>query len=260
MLEAIRQGHVYSSIDALAAPAILTFEATSGSRRADMGDRLMPEGPVTLRVRSNAPVGSNLKLLSNGKTVASGAPPVLEYAAPPDPAVYRVEIDIPKAPGNPPIPWLVSNPIYVGAASSADTPSEPETISETVMLYTNGPADGWRVEKSVRSEGAIGVVPSVDGTQILLRYGLGGTLSESPYVAAVVSAGTRSGAVRPRHVHGQSLQPMRLTFEVRAAGAGDRRWGRSVYLDQTARTVTIPFSEMSPLGTATGRPGTRRRS
>ena len=168
--------------------------------------------------------------------------------------MYRVEIDIPKAPGNPPIPWLVSNPIYVGAASSADMPSEPETISETVMLYTNGPADGWRVEKSVRSEGAIGVVPSVGGTQILLRYGLGGTLSESPYVAAVVSAGSDLARFDRVTFTARAVQPMRLTFEVRAAGAGDRRWGRSVYLDQTARTVTIPFSEMSSLGTATGGP------
>jgi hypothetical protein len=254
VVEAIRQGHVYSSIDALASPAILIFEATSGSRRAGMGDRLMPDGPVALHVRSNAPGGSTLRLLSNGKTVVSGPPPELDYAAAPDPAVYRVEIDIPNAPGNPPIPWLVSNPIYLGAAPGADTPGEPETVSETVMLYTNGPADGWRVEKSVRSEGTIDVVSSVGGTQILLRYGLGGTLSESPYVAAVVPAG--SDLVRFDRITftARAMQPMRLTFEVRAGGPGDRRWGRSVYLDQTARTVTIPFSQLSSLGTVTGPP------
>ena len=27
---------------------------------------------------------------------------------------YRVEVSLPGAPGQPPIPWLLSNPIYVG--------------------------------------------------------------------------------------------------------------------------------------------------
>jgi hypothetical protein len=254
VLEAIRQGHVYSSIDALASPAILTFEATSGSRHADMGDRLVPDGPVALHVRANAPAGSHLELLSNGRTVASGAPPVLDYAALPVPGVYRVEIGVPNAPGTPPIPWLVSNPIYVGAVTSADPPREPDAISETVMLYTDGPADGWRVEKSVRSEGTVGVVAGVGGTQILLRYGLGGTLSESPYVAAVVAAPGDLARFDRITFTARAVQPMRLTFEVRATGDGDRRWGRSVYLDQMARTVTIPFSGMSSLGTAGGPP------
>ena len=47
---------------------------------------------------------------------------------------------------------------------------------------------------------------------------------------------------------------MRLTFQLRAPGAGDRRWGRSVYVEDTARTVTIAFDEMLAMGTATGRP------
>jgi len=50
------------------------------------------------------------------------------------------------------------------------------------------------------------------------------------------------------------MQPMRLIFEMRANSSADRRWGKSVYLDQAARTVTIAFDEMTPLGTATGHP------
>ena len=254
VLEAIRQGHVFSSIDAVASPAMFTFEATSGPQRADLGERLVLAGRVLLRVRVNAPEGSNIKLIADGRTVASGAPPALEYEAPPVSGVYRVEIDVPKAPGTPPVPWLVSNPIYVGTAPSPDTSRAPEAVSETVALYTNGPATDWRVEKSVRSEGTVGAVQSVDGTQLLLRYGLGGTLSESPYVAAVVAASEDLARFNRITFTGRSMQPMRLTFEMRAAGGGDRRWGRSVYLDQMARTVTIPFSEMSPIGTATGGP------
>jgi hypothetical protein len=253
VLAAIRQGQVFSSIDAIAGPAIFSFEATSGSQHAGLGERLLLAGPVMLRVRVNAPEGSTIKLMSDGRTVASGAPPALEYEGPAVSGVYRVEVDVPRAPGTPPTPWLVSNPIYVGSVSTTDTRA-PEAVSETVALYTNGPATGWRVEKSVRSEGTIGAVPSVDGTQLLLRYGLGGTLSESPYVAAVIAASEDLTRFNRVTFTGRAMQPMRLTFEMRAAGAGDRRWGRSVYLDQTARTVTIAFSELSPLGTATGGP------
>ena len=63
-------------------------------------------------------------------------------------------------------------------------------------MYANGPANDWRIEKSVRSEGTLSVAPSVDGTQLLLRYGLGGTLSESPYVAAVVAGGFGFDAIQ----------------------------------------------------------------
>jgi hypothetical protein len=41
---------------------------------------------------------------------------------------------------------------------------------------------------------------------------------------------------------------------MRATGEGDRRWGRSVYLDETERHIVILFDEMLPLGTATGPP------
>jgi len=254
VLDAIRGGRLYSTIDAIAGPAIFTLTATSGSQRAVMGDRLALDGPVTVRVESNGPDGSIIRLLAEGKTIASGPPPVLEYAAPAQTALYRVEIDAPGAPGTPPTPWLVSNPIYVGTPATPDTSSTAAPPAQTVALYSNGSATDWRVEKSVRSEGTIGTARSVGGTQLLLRYGLGGTLSESPYVAAVVAASAEIADFKGVMFTARAMRPMRLTFELRATGAGDRRWGRSVYLDDTARTVTILFDEMLPMGTASGSP------
>jgi len=254
VIDAVRGGHVFSTIDALASPALLTFVATSGSHRAVMGDYLPLDGSVTLRVESNAPPGSNMRLLSDGRTVASGAPPTLSYEASPEPAVYRVEIDVAGAPGATPVPWVVSNPIYVGPRPVSETTLKPAAVSETRAVYSDGTAANWRIEKSVRSEGLLSVAPAVDGTQLLLRYGLGGTLSEGPYVAAVIESGSDLTRFNRLMFTARSMQPMRLTFEVRANSSADRRWGKSVYLDQTARTVTIAFDEMTPLGTATGRP------
>jgi hypothetical protein len=219
-----------------------------------MGERLSLAGPVTLRVETNGPAGSSIRLLSDEKTVASGVPPVLEYSAPSESAVYRVEIDTIGAHGSPPIPWLLSNPIYVGGATTSGTSSQAAPFSETIVLYTNGLASDWRIEKSVRSEGVIGTARSADGTQLLLRYGLGGTLSESPYVAAVVASGPDLPLFKGIMFTARTMRPMRLTFQLRAPGETDRRWGRSVYLDEMARTVTIDFGDMLPLGAARGRP------
>jgi hypothetical protein len=153
------------------------------------------------------------------------------------------------------VPWIVSNPIYVGGrVGSPQTSQRVTPISESVSVYANGTASNWRVEKSVRSEGTINTVRSLDGMQLVLRYGLGGTLSESPFVAAAVAAGSNLARFDRVMFNARASRPMRLTFEIRAEGAGDLRWGRSVYLDDMARTMTIAFDDMSPMGTATGRP------
>jgi hypothetical protein len=254
VLDAIRSGRVFSTIDAIARPGLFTFAATSGSHQAVMGDRLALDGPVALRIESNGRDGSTIRLLAAGTTVASGPPPVLEYTAAAEPAVYRVEIDVPGAPGLPPTPWLVSNPIYVGAPAIPATSSASAPPAETVAVYSNGSASDWRVEKSVRSEGTIGTARTVEGTQLLLRYGLGGTLSESPFVAAVVASSPELTRFKGVMFTARAMRPMRITFQLRAPGAGDRRWGRSVYLDDMARTVTIAFDEMLPIGSATGSP------
>jgi hypothetical protein len=254
VIDAIRGGHVYSTIDALATPGLVAFTASSGRHRAVVGDYLPIDGPVTLRVESNAPAGSSIRLFSDGKTVASSALPSLAYEAPPVPGVYRVEIDVAGAPGATPVPWVVTNPIYVGRRPAPDSSSTPPAISETLAVYSNGPAAGWRIEKSVRSEGTLSVAPSIDGTQLVLRYGLGGTFSEGPYVAAVIGSDSNLTRFRGVMFTARSMQPMRLMLEVRATGGADRRWGKSVYLDQTARTVTIAFDEMSAMGSATGSP------
>lgn len=254
VLEAIRRGHIYSTVDAVATPGLLSFAATSGTHSGSMGEELKLDGPVALRVEVNAPQGSTIRLVSDGRTVSTGGPSTLEFEAPSSPGVFRVEVDVPGAPGTPMVPWIVSNPIYVGTRPAVETSSSPAPISEGAALYTDGATTNWRIEKSVRSEGSISAVRSVEGTQVLLRYGLGGTLSESPYVAAVVPSGESLALSNGVMFTATAMSPMRLRVQMRAMGEGDRRWGRSVYLDETERRIVILFDEMLPLGTATGRP------
>src|SRR5690606_25746506 len=55
ILDALRDGHVYSSIDALAAPAVMSFRAVTGTQQYEQGS-VVPRGghDVALVVESNA--------------------------------------------------------------------------------------------------------------------------------------------------------------------------------------------------------------
>ena len=106
-------------IDALATPGSLTFTATSGAQPAQMGERLAIDGDVLLHASASAPPGTTLVLLRDGQRVHEVTDGLLETNGGRDPGVYRIEAYTANAPGGPPVPWIVSNPIYVGLAIGA---------------------------------------------------------------------------------------------------------------------------------------------
>lgn len=253
VLDAIRRGHVFSSIDALARPVAMSFSASGTGGSVAMGEDGIMKGPMTLLVESNVPESAAISLLRDGRSVKSGPGPRLEYVAS-DAGVYRVEIGWPDAPGQPPVPWVISNPIYL-----LNRPRPAQTIGPVVLpkqldtRYSNGPATGWHIENSARSRGALDVVPSIGGTQLLLRYALGGTEEESPYVA--LSMAVAEGLVMYDRLvfSAQSSRPTRIWVQLRIPGQGQqgRSWHRSVYVDDTPRTVIVRFDEMQPLESTT---------
>jgi hypothetical protein len=180
---------------------------------------------------------------------------MLQHEAPAESAVYRVEVALPGAPGTPPVPWLVSNPIYAGRA--ADEPVAPPAGPPRgpLLLYDGGPARGWTIEKNAESDGAIDVVGTIGGSQLLLRYALSGTPAENPYTAFAMPA-TAAIATHGRLVFtARAIHPMRIIVQLRAptggAGGEGERWQRSVYLDQTPRTIQLPFDDFRPVGPTT---------
>jgi hypothetical protein len=251
---AIREGRVYSSVDALAAPAIMTFTAAADTGRAVMG-RTLPAGrPVTLRVDTNAPADARITLLEDGKPVAEAGGPSLEHQESGDPAAYRVEVHLPGAPGEPPVPWVVSNPIYVRAPAGEPPPPPRPPPSEFFSIYDDGFAVDATVESSARSQGALDVVPTVGGTQLSLRYALGGVRSESPYAALVLPAGPALPGYDRLMFTARAVGPMRISVQLRVPNGPDgERWHRSVYVDRTPREIAIPFDEMTPRGPTTTR-------
>ena len=247
ILDAIRRGHVYSSVDALAAPAEMSFRAAAGAQPFEQGDEIRrPPEEIALAVESNAPPDARIVLLRNGREVASAAGPHLRHVTDGGRATYRTEIHLAGAPGSPPVPWVVSNPIYVGLPPAAQDVRPAPT--DVVLHYGNGPADGWMAAASPRSLAVLDVIPGPGGTQLSLRYGLGGTLSESPYAALVAPTGAVKDYDRLVFT-ARASTPMRLSVQVRVPSGGDgERWHRSVYLDEQPRDVTVFFDDMRPRG------------
>ena len=256
VVDAIRRGLVFSSIDALAGPVAFSFTASAEDRTVSMGDDIVTSGTTTLRVQSNAPDGVTVSLLRDGQQVHTTSGPHLEYASA-DAGVYRVEMQWPGAPGDPPVPWVVSNPIYV---LSRPRPREaipvPVPPTDVDVRYGDGPATAWHIENSPRSRGALDVVPSVAGTQLLFRYALGGTEDEGPFAAAAMAVPGGLAQYDRLIFTAQSSRPTRIWVQIRIPENGPgRSWHRSVYVDEMPRTISVAFDDMQPLeATTTGRP------
>jgi len=244
LLDAIRGGRVYTNIDALATPAAVSFSAARGDQTWAMGDLVPPAGDqLELRVDSNAPENSTIVLMKNGQPTETVTGRSLRQSVPASPAVYRVEILVPGAPGKPPVPWVVTNPIYVRDRDET-TESGRKDAAERISQYDNGEARGWRTETSPRSKAALNVVRSLTGTELLLRWAIGGTKEESPYAAFAMPAGPAIATYDRLMLTARSDRPMRLSVQFRLAN-GDR-WRRSIYLDETERQVSVFFDDMRP--------------
>jgi hypothetical protein len=253
VMRAIRAGHLYVAIDGLASPPSFEFSATNAIGTARAGDELGVGGPVSLRVRSNAPAGyttmiwrgSQLlaSLVSDGRselTVESGA----------EPAVYRAEIRTSNADGAP--TWLLSNAISVRTPDVArPLPEVPPTTS--LALFDGATEAGWHLETDSASVAAVGVGESLTGSDLRVRYGLADDSTGNQWAALVW--GTPIGqppvnvaAYDRLAFTARADRPMRISVQLRTLDVGGtlRRWQRSVYLDTVDRQRTVYFRDFVP--------------
>jgi hypothetical protein len=256
VLAAIRDGRLYSVIDGLAGPGTLSFTATSATTTVSFGDVLPNADAATvLRISLQGPDNAQLSLVKDGDVLQTATGATLERVVTGAPAVYRAEVSLPGAPGDPAVPWMVSNPIYVGRASAEPIASPQVPPPSTFAFqYRDGPASTWRVEHSPASLGAIDEVDAVTGQQLSLRYALGGNTSSSAFTAFVMPAGADLPSYDRLMFTGRADHPMRMSVQIRErGGAAGERWHRSVYLEPTAREISVSFDDMRPRG-ETSRP------
>ena len=247
IVDAIRRGHVFSSIDGLAGPASVSFTGDAGGRHAQMGDTVPGGTPVTFHIESNAPANSHVFLVKDGVHSAEWTNARQDFTIM-ETGVYRVEVHIPDAPGRPPIPWIVTNPIYVRTETR---PAVEQGSARTFTpRYQDQSAEGWTVEKNAQSQGAIDVVNTLTGKQLKFRFALGGSDADSPFVGFAMPAGPIDGSDRLVFT-AMASRPMRMSVQLRAPGEPvDKRWRRSVFVDETLRSFTIRFDDMRPLGSS----------
>lgn len=235
ILDRLRAGRTFSVVSAFATPADFLVE------RDD-----------TQVVASIQNAGDAEIIWSrNGTEVARGTARVA--VALNAPGHYRVEV---RRVGQT-TPWIVSGGMYVPSAPVA-TPDQPDRAQGQSLLSDAalGPRTvlplsgaGWTIE---HHPGSSGDSATTEAGARQFHYVLGPGRPGGQYAALVYPVSTDSLETLRLTAHASA--PMRLSVQVRLPnGSEGERWVRSVYLDETPRTVTLRLADFSPAGVVTGR-------
>jgi hypothetical protein len=236
---------VYSTIDAIASPAVVEFSASSRGHRINLGDVFNDTaGPLTFTARTNAPTGGTIVLRKDGRIVTQNPLPALAFETAGE-GTYRVEVYLSNGPGDPPIPWIVSNPIYVrpdgwGMRMPLPTAAEAPEITRGIQ---GGP---WHVEKDDESSAEIAQVDSPTGP-VQFTFRLAGGDPAGRYAALGIGVGKALSERAHLTFRAHASRPMRVSVQARHPQSGNR-WQRSIYLDAEPREVIVRFAEMTPVG------------
>ena len=258
LLAALRNGRLYSVIDGLASPGGLSFTATSGGSRAQIGDDLAIEGDVQLRASVTAPPGTSIVLLKNGERVHEVTDGVLEMNGGRDAAVYRVEAYVRDSPGGPPVPWILSNAIYAGptrpaprkAVDTAPGSRIPARVTEATMA--SGPSD--RTELTAppldpRARRIAGQPP------VAWSFALSPGTPAGQFAAIQIPIIGGLAAFDRVRFRVSSPKPLRAWVQLRAPVGNVERWGTTFYADAEDRLIDVPLTAFMPIGvTSSERP------
>jgi len=255
VMGAIRAGHLYTALDGLASPPSFMFTASNRRGSAREGDELAAGGSVALRVRSNAPAEFDTIVWQGSRTLTSrNREPDFTLTVSEEPAVYRVTIRAADRAHQP--AWIVSNPIYVRGADGGAIPARPPATT-TRRLFDSRTAEGWRFESDPTSLAALDLASSLTGSELRLRYGLGGGRPAGQFAALVVETGGGLAQFDRLSFTARAERPMRVSvqFRVPVTPSEDERWQRSVYIGTIDEDRTVYFDDLTPVGvTRTYRP------
>jgi hypothetical protein len=152
---------------------------------------------------------------------------------------YRVEVRTAGAPGSPPMPWLVSNPIYFV------DPIEPPAAPASSRSGTEVAPFPWRIEKDPSSSAML----RTSSHDVTLEYKLGEGARNSQFVALVTDLQHQAFSAIDLSLGGD--RPARISVQVR--GADGQRWGRSYYIDPAGTALHVPLTDLRPIaGTPAG--------
>ena len=241
-LDAIRAGRSYAVVTGFGAASVRRFTATSGTRSAGMGEWLAPEGPVQVEVEVDVPPAAFTSLVCAGTRVAGSSGGRLTWRSEAAPGACRVESAT--SPSAEAMPWLVSNPIYIREARQLDGPKPLASAGPVLPVPTSGDATAWTMEAAPGASASASADPA-QPRRVRAQWQLGTAPST---FAALTMAAPGDLAIYDRLVlRATADRPMRMWVQLRSPKNGGRRWGRSVYLDATPQTITLPLASFLPM-------------
>ncbi|HJZ78377.1 MAG TPA: hypothetical protein VKE51_41905 [Vicinamibacterales bacterium] len=120
-----------------------------------------------------------------------------------------------------------------------------------VVAATQAPPAGvalplvWHVE---HDRGSSAEMSRADASTQTLRFTLGAGRAADQFSALVGAISGGLAAYRSVTFSGRADHPMRIGVHLRPRGRDNPpRWQRSVYLDESPRTVTIEFADLRPV-------------
>jgi hypothetical protein len=230
IVAALRAGRVYTAIDAIATPVALEFNMNGGAVIA----------------RANGPESGTIVLRKNGRMAAEHRLPELQFNSKGEEGTYRVEVYLPNAPGNPAVPWIVSNPIYIRPPGWGVTPAPQPYPQPTITFSIQG--GPWRVETDGTSTAEVSQTDPPKGPA-QFRYRLADRGRAGQYAALVIGVGKALTERTHLVFRAHAERPMRVSVQTRHPHSGGR-WQQSVYLDSEVRDIIVPFADLSPVGTS----------
>ena len=249
VLTSIRQGRTFTVIDAIATPGGLDFRVENAAQTVgQIGGVVNLEEAVTVRARISGPPGTTLRILKNGAVVHETREAELSVRA--ESGVYRVEAYTVGAPGTPPVPWLLSNPIYVGLPRGFRAIGG-EVLRSRIPARTQEAA----IEKGVNDSSELVDAQAADARDRLLagEPALGWRFALAPGIPAGQFAAVRlpvTGGLaafeRVRFTVTASA-PMRAWLQLRA-GEATERWGKTFYAETEPLIVELPLKAFLPIG------------
>jgi hypothetical protein len=261
VLSAIREGRVFTSLDGLARLTVFEAKATSGPTSVRLGEYLDIVGPVIIEAWVAAPTGTTLVVSRDGMPIYDTVADTLRLDVGDQVGVYRIEATLPSR-GRPAVPWILTNPFYVGMRAAHADGATDET-SVPVTSRTSVATAAWRAEASAGSTSTLATTTLGDGTPALeWRFMLAGGNRDQQYAAMLFPADGGLVGHDRLQIRLESDVPRRVWAQLRAPGdpravaalgapSGPRegeRWGRTFYVDQSLRAIDLRFENFRPLG------------
>jgi hypothetical protein len=248
LLRGIRGGHLYIVMDSVATPPSFQFSATNEHGTVHEGDELVVGGPVTLRVRSNAPAGFTTIVRDGPKVVsADHHEPDFSIVVPEGPAIYWVEI-VSTATS---LSWITSNPIYVRPPQAASRPPMRAAAAGSQPIFNGESDSGWLTEHDANSQAALEVARTTGSGELRFRFALAGGAAAGQFVSLVHPTPDGIASSDRLAFTARAEHPMRVSVQLRVPGRGPadgQRWQRSVYVDAFDQESTVYFDDMRPIG------------